>query len=177
MDPRVKPAVDTCGIHAESGKPENALVARVEAREALPRQDAPAPLPRRNVPTNVAVAVFPLLNDAKSVTEKVKVGRAARKARVDDVDGIGLDIVLQTRSRVLTGAAAQHQKCHKDCCCAAHPSALPAWSRVHVCFSADPCAGAAGRGLAHEVVPAGVYSIGGRPAALAPTKKPARPLI
>src|SRR4029450_4943989 len=82
-------------------------------------------LPRRNVPTNVAVAVFALLNDAKSVTEKVKVGRAARKARVDDVDGIGLDIVLQTRPRVLTGAAAQHQKCHKHCCCAAHRSALP----------------------------------------------------
>src|SRR5262245_11310329 len=122
------------------------LVARVEARETLPRQDAPAPLPRRHVPTDVAVAVFPLLNDAKSVTEKVKAGRAAWKSRVDDVDGIGLDIVLQTRPRVLTGAAAQHQKCHKDCCCAAHRSALPAWSRFHVCFSADPGAAEARRG-------------------------------
>src|SRR5262245_33962354 len=101
------------------------LIARVEAVKTLPRQDAPAPLLRRQVPTNVAVAVFPLLNDAKSVTEKVKVGRAAWKSRVDDVDGIGLDIVLQTHPRVLTGAAAQRQKCHKDCCCAAHRSAPP----------------------------------------------------
>src|SRR5262249_19219823 len=108
------------------------LVVRVEAGEGLPRQETPAPLPRLKVPTNVAVAVCPLQNDAKSVTEKVKVGRAAWKARVDDVDGIGLDIVLQTRPRVLTGAAAQHQKCHKDCCCAAHRSALPAWSRLDV---------------------------------------------
>src|SRR2546425_5904255 len=73
------------------------LVARVEARETLPRQDAPAPLSRRQVPTNVAVAEFPLQNDAKSVTEKVEVGRVVGKSRVDDVDGIGRDIVLQTR--------------------------------------------------------------------------------
>src|SRR5215472_1703371 len=62
------------------------LIARVEARETLPRQDAPAPLPRRHVPANVAVAEFPLLNDAKSVAEKVEVGRVAWKSRVDDVD-------------------------------------------------------------------------------------------
>jgi len=51
--------------------------------------------------------------------------------------------------------------------------------KFHVCFSADLGAAKARRArrLAHEVVPAGVYSIGGRPAALAPTKKPARPLI
>src|SRR5262249_39770860 len=106
------------------------LVARIEARETLPRQDAPAPLSRRHVPANVAVAEFPLQNDAKSVTEKVEVGRVAGKSRVDDVDGIGRDIVLQTRPRFLTGAAAQYQKCHKDCCCAAHRSAPPAWSRL-----------------------------------------------
>src|SRR5215471_5593500 len=101
------------------------LIARVEAGEALPRQDAPAPLVCRHVPANVAVAVLPLLNDAKSVAEKVEVGRVAWKSRVDDVDGIGGDIVLQTRPRFLTGAAAQYQKCHKDCCCAAHRSAPP----------------------------------------------------
>src|SRR5262249_32036138 len=95
-----------------------ALVAGVEARETLPRQDAPAPLSRRHVPANVAVAEFPLQNDAKSVTEKVEVGRVAGKTRVDDVDGIGRDIGL-------TGGAAQYQKCHKDCCCAAHRSAPP----------------------------------------------------
>src|SRR5262249_58665898 len=101
------------------------LVARVEARETLPRQDAPAPLPRRHVPANVAVAVLPLLNDAKSVAEKVEVGRVAWKSRVDDVDGVGRDIVLQTRPRFLTGAAAQYHKYRKDCCCAAHRSAPP----------------------------------------------------
>src|SRR5262249_60748062 len=100
-----------------------ALVARVEARETLPRQDAPAPLSRRHVPANVAVAEFPLQNDAESVTEEVEVGRVAGKTRMDDVDGIGRDIVLQTRPRFLTGAAAQYQKCHKDCCCAAHRAA------------------------------------------------------
>ena len=87
-----------------------ALVAGVEAGEALPRQDAPAPLPRRHVPTNVAVAEFPLQNDAESVPEEVEVGRVAGKSRMDDVDGIGRDIVLQTRPRFLTGAAAQRQK-------------------------------------------------------------------
>src|SRR5215475_3522036 len=149
------------------------LIARVEAVKTLPRQDAPAPLLRRQVPTNVAVAVFPLLNDAKSVTEKVKVGRAAWKARVDDVDGIGLNIVLQTRPRVLTGAAAQHQKCHKDCCFAAHRSALPAWSRFDVCFSADPGAAEARRARrsAHEGVPEA-----GRPLPPRANEKPARPL-
>src|SRR5215831_15302884 len=96
------------------------LVARIEARETLPRQDAPAPLSRRHVPANVAVAEFPLQNDAKSVTEKVEVGRVAGKSRVDDVDGIGRDIVLQTRPRFLTGAAAQYQKHQEDCCGAAH---------------------------------------------------------
>src|SRR6516162_5690304 len=100
------------------------LVARVEARKTLPRQDAPAPLPRRHVPANVAVAVLPLLNDAKSVAEKVEVGRVAWKSRMDDVDGIGVDIVLQTRSRFLAGAAAQRQKCQERCSCAAHGSAL-----------------------------------------------------
>src|SRR6266700_1929884 len=114
------------------------LVARVEARETLPRQDAPAPLSRRQVPTNVAVAVLPLLNDAKSVTEKVEVGRVAGKSRVDNVDGIGRDMVLQTRPRFLTGAAAQYQKCHKDCCCAAHRSATPRGRGSVFCFSADP---------------------------------------
>jgi hypothetical protein len=82
------------------------LIARVEAREALPRQDAPRPLARRNVPANIAVAVLPLLNDAKPVAEKVEVGGVAWKSRVDDVDGIGMDIVLQTRPRFLAGAAA-----------------------------------------------------------------------
>jgi hypothetical protein len=52
-------------------------------------------LVRRHIPANVAVAVLPLLNDAKSVAEKVEVGRVAWKSRVDDVDGIGVDIVLQ----------------------------------------------------------------------------------
>jgi hypothetical protein len=84
------------------------LIARVEAGESLPREDAPAPLVRRHVPTNVAVAVFPLQNHAKSVTEKVEVGRVAWKSRVNDVDGIGMDIVLQTRPRFLAGAAAQY---------------------------------------------------------------------
>ena len=87
-----------------------ALVAGVEAGEALPRQDVPAPLVRRHIPANVAVAVPPLLNDTKSVAEKVQVGRVAWKSRVDDVDGIGVDVVLQTRPRFLTGAAAQRQK-------------------------------------------------------------------
>src|SRR5215510_7209606 len=101
------------------------LVARIEARETLPREDAPGPLARRNIPANVAVAVLPLLNDAKSVTEKVEVGRVAWKSRVDDVDRIGMDIVLQTRSRFLTGAPAQRQKCQKRCSCAAHRSGSP----------------------------------------------------
>src|SRR5262245_17169305 len=155
------------------------LIARVEAVKTLPRQDAPAPLLRRQVPTNVAVAVFPLLNDAKSVTEKVKVGRAAWKSRVDDVDGIGVDIVLQTRPRVLTGAAAQHQKMPQGLLLRGASVGCPRVVKFHVCFSADLGAAKARRArrLAHEVVPAGVYSIGGRPAALAPTKKPARPLI
>src|SRR6516162_9584801 len=100
-----------------------ALVARVEAGEALPRQDAPGPLVRRHIPANVAVAVLPLLNDAKSVAEKVEAGRVAWKSRVDDVDGIGVDIVLQTRSRFLPGAAAQCQKCQERCSCAAPGSA------------------------------------------------------
>jgi len=103
----------------------HALIARVEARETLPRQDAPAPLSRRYVPANVAVAEFPLQNDAKSVTEKVEVGRVVWKSRVDDVDGIGMDIVLQTRSRFLAAAAAQCQKCQKRCSYAAHRSAFP----------------------------------------------------
>src|SRR5262245_44210775 len=120
----VKPAGDTWA-HVESDEPENALVARVEARKTLPRQDAPAPLSRRHVPANVAVAEFPLQNDAEPVAEKVQIGRVAWKSRVDDVDGIGGDIVLQTRPRFLAGAAAQYQKCHKDCCCAAHRSAPP----------------------------------------------------
>jgi hypothetical protein len=107
------------------------LVVRVEAGEALPRQDAPGPLARRHVPTNVAVAEFPLQNDAKPVAEKVEVGRAAWKSRVDDVDSIRLDIVLQTRSRFLTGAAARYQKCQEDCCCAAHESPSE-WSRPDV---------------------------------------------
>jgi hypothetical protein len=114
------------------------LIARVEAGETLPRQDAPAPLVRRHIPANVAVAVLPLLNDAKSVAEKVQVGRVAWKSRVDDVDGIGVDIVLQTRPRFLPGAAAQCQKCQDRCSCAAHGSASPTWSRLVVCFSADP---------------------------------------
>src|SRR5215831_13705413 len=101
------------------------LVARIKAREALPRQDAPAPLPRRHVPTNIAVAVLPLLNDAKPVAEKVQIGRAAWKSRVDNVDGIGMDIALQTRSRFLAGAAAQCQKCQERCSCATHGSAPP----------------------------------------------------
>src|SRR5262249_44142836 len=107
------------------GARAEALVAGVEAREALPRQDAPAPLPRRHVPTNVAVAVLPLLNDAKPVAEKVQIGRVAWKSRVNDVDGIGVDIALQTRPRFLAGAAAQYQKSQERCCCAAHRSALP----------------------------------------------------
>src|SRR6266478_9785036 len=101
------------------------LVARVEAGETLPRQDAPGPLVRRNVPANIAVAVLPLLNDAKPVAEKVQIGRVAWKSRVDDVDGIGMDIALQTRSRFLAGAAAQYQKSQERCCCAAHRSASP----------------------------------------------------
>src|SRR5262249_22997560 len=99
------------------------LIARVEARETLARQDAPAPLVRRHIPANVAVTVLPLLNDAKSVAEKVQIGRVAWKSRVDDVDGISVDIVLQTRSRFLAGAAAQCQKCEERCSCAAHGSA------------------------------------------------------
>src|SRR5262249_56752959 len=101
------------------------LVARIKAREALPRQDAPAPLPRRHVPTNVAVAVLPLLDDAKPVAEKVQIGRVAWKSRVNDVDGIGVDIAPQTRPRLLPGAAAQHQKTQERCCRAAHRAALP----------------------------------------------------
>src|SRR5215475_10826267 len=139
------------------------LIARVEAVKTLPRQDAPAPLLRRQVPTNVAVAVFPLLNDAKSVTEKVKVGRAAWKARVDDVDGVGLNIVLQTRPRVLTGAAAQHQKCHKDCCCAAHSVGSPPRGRGSM-FALAPTLAQRKRGgarrSAHEGTPEAVYSLG-----------------
>src|SRR5262249_12955188 len=99
------------------------LIARVEARETLPRQDAPAPLVRRHIPANVAVTVLPLLNDAKSVAEKVQIGRVAWKSRVDDVDGIGVDIILQTRPRFLAGAAPQCQKCQERCSCAAHASA------------------------------------------------------
>src|SRR5215471_8052917 len=99
------------------------LIVGVEARESLPRQEAPTPLVRRHVPANVAVAVLALLNDAKSVAEKVQVGRVTWKSRVDDVDGIGVDIVLQTRSRFLAGAAAQCQKCQERCGCAAHGSA------------------------------------------------------
>src|SRR5262245_935463 len=102
-----------------------ALVARVEAGETLPRQDAPRPLVRRHVPGNIAVAVLPLLNDAKPVAEKVQIGRAAWKSRVDNVDGIGMDIALQTRSRFLAGAAAQCQKCQERCSCATHGSAPP----------------------------------------------------
>jgi hypothetical protein len=67
----------------------------------------------------------PLLNDAKPVAEKVQIRRVAWKSRVDDVDGIGMDIALQTRSRFLTGAAAQCQKCQKRCSCAAHRSVPP----------------------------------------------------
>ena len=99
------------------------LIARVEAGEALPRQEAPTPLSRRHIPANVAVAVLPLLNDAESVAEKVEVGRVAGKSRVDDVDGIGMDIVLQTRSRFLAGAAAQCQECQERCSYAAHGAA------------------------------------------------------
>src|SRR6516164_270481 len=121
---RIPNAIPVAGKMKNAQDPRT-LVARVKPRESLPRQDAPAPLSRRHVPANVAVAEFPLQNDAEPVAEKVEVGRVAWKSRVDDVDGIGGDIVLQTRPRFLASAAAQYQKCHKDCCCAAHRSAPP----------------------------------------------------
>ena len=47
-----------------------------EAGKDLPRPDVPRPLVPRHVPANVAVAVLPLQNDAKSVVEKLEVGLA-----------------------------------------------------------------------------------------------------
>src|SRR5262249_57930658 len=64
------------------------LVVRVEAGEALPRQEAPAPFPRLNVSTKFALAGFPPLNYAESVNGKMKDGRAGWEARLGSVDGI-----------------------------------------------------------------------------------------
>src|SRR6516162_3386887 len=76
---RVPNAIPVAGKIKNAQDPRT-LVARVEARKTLPRQDAPAPLPRRHVPANVAVAEFPLQNDAESVPEEVEVGRVAGKS-------------------------------------------------------------------------------------------------
>src|SRR5262249_30028615 len=136
------------------------LVARIEARETLPREDAPGPLARRNIPANVAVPVLPLLNDAKSVAEKVQIGRVAWKSRVNDVDGIGMDIVLQTRSRFLTGAVAQCQKCQERCSCAAH--GVGSLNDRSSMFGLAPTLTQrkrGWRGYAHQAGPAAVHSL------------------
>src|SRR5262252_3373781 len=92
--------------------------------DTFPRLTSPVVMRRRlALDLEHRLAVLALLNDAKSVAEKVQVVRVTWKSRVDDVDGIGVDIVLQTRSRFLAGAAAQCQKCQERCGCAAHGSA------------------------------------------------------
>src|SRR6516164_5584001 len=175
---RIPNAIPVAGKIKNAQDPRT-LVARVEARKTLPRQDAPAPLSRRHVPANVAIAEFPLQNDAKSVTEKVEVGRVAGKSRMDDVDGIGRDIVLQTRPRFLTGAAAQYQKCHKDCCCAAHRSAPPRGRGSMFALAPTLAQRKCGRPDGGRMKVRLNRSVRGGPAMSAPRAngKPARPLI
>src|SRR5262249_34402264 len=68
---------------------------------------------------------------SKSVTEKVEAWRTAWKSRVDDVDPVEGQIVLEARLRFLAAAAAQEKKRHEGCSRAAHCFAPAEWSRLH----------------------------------------------
>jgi hypothetical protein len=77
----------------------------------------------REIPADVAVAEFPLLQAyTEPVAEEVQTGRSARKSRMDDLNCVDWNLLPQLFKRVVTGTAAEHQKDHESAGRADDPS-------------------------------------------------------
>ena len=78
----------------------------------MPRPDVPRPLVPRHVPANVAVAVLPLQNDAKSVVEKLEVG-LAQNSNFRELHDLTARMLGYYREQDWTQALATIELCRK----------------------------------------------------------------
>ena len=95
----------------------------------MPRQDAPGPLVPRHVPANVAVAVLPLQNDAKSVGEKVEVG-LAQNPNFRELRDLTARMLGYYREQDWTQALATIELCRKASASARSSICTPNASRL-----------------------------------------------
>jgi hypothetical protein len=100
-------AASASSLSARSSS-ESASLPWIETREAGVRQNLPGPLARREIPANVAVAEFLLLQGyAKPVAEDMQIGGSARKSCMDNLNRVDRHLFLQVLQCIVTGAAEE----------------------------------------------------------------------